>query len=210
MTLRRTSYELKWGGIWSRPVWFDLVWSCGTRLPSPVDDWEARPLSYWNTPEKTHERHLQFLTSSFVSHTGTGGGRGGSESCPWSELCVTYLLNVRRCIFIRPPPAEERREEVLNVAFQLFIQVFFKHCSLSPLQPPPSTYFKMWTCQSNTSMSNPMWLNIFFSLFKPVNENLDGSCLSRTRGYCGTSCVDFSYTTLFQLCENKMTFLLQK
>lgn len=104
MTLRRTSYELKWGGIWSRPVWFDLVWSCGTRLPSPVDDWEARPLSYWNTPEKTHERHLQFLTSSFVSHTGTGGGRGGVNRVPGvnsvSHTCWTldaaYLYGRRQ------------------------------------------------------------------------------------------------------------------
>lgn len=31
-----------------------LVWSCATRLPSPVDEWEARLPSYWNTPEKTH------------------------------------------------------------------------------------------------------------------------------------------------------------
>ena len=29
-------------------------------------------------------------------------------------------------------------------------------------------------------------------------------------GHVGILCVDFSYTTLFQLCENKMTFLLQK
>lgn len=76
--------------------------------------------------------------------------------CPRSELCLTYLLNVRRCIFIRPLPAEERREEVLNVAFWLFIQVFSKHCSALPSSATLNTCFKMWTCQRNTSMSNLM------------------------------------------------------
>lgn len=45
----------------------------------------------------------------------------------------------------------------------------------------------MWTCQSNTSMSNLMWLYVFSSFlffFKSVSVNLGGfaSCLSRARG----------------------------
>lgn len=188
----------------SDPDRFDLVWflcdppplSCGRMGGQAAQLLKYSRKDTWETPAVSH--------IIFVSHTGTGGEGGrGCDSCPWSELCLTYLLNVTSCTFILLPPAEERREEVLNVSFQLFIQVFFKQSSLFPLQPRSSTYFKMWTCQSNTSMSNLMWLNFFFlSLFKPL--------LYRTRGYCGTSCVDFSYTTLFQLCENKMTFLLKK
>ncbi|KAK5903424.1 hypothetical protein CgunFtcFv8_007206 [Champsocephalus gunnari] len=37
-------------------------------------------------------RHLPFLTS--VNHTGPGGREGGAVSCPWSDPCLTYLLNI--------------------------------------------------------------------------------------------------------------------
>lgn len=99
--------------------------SCG-RMGGPV----AQLLKYSSkdTRETPAVSHI-----IFVSHTGDRWE--GGVSCPWSELCLTDLLNVRSCIFIQPPPPEERRGEVQNVAFLLFIQVFFKH----KLFPSPSS-----------------------------------------------------------------------
>ena len=51
-------------------------------------------------------------------------------------------------------------------------------------------------------------------VFNSVVESYADGFLQRpgqdTGDTVGSFCVDFSYTTLFQLCENKMTFLLQK
>lgn len=189
-TSRKTSYEPKRWRIWSSLARLDLVWSCATRLPSPVDEWEApaaQLLKYsrkdtWETPAVSH--------NIFVSHT--GGQEGGGLCVPAvnsaSHTCWTFAYLYGRC---------QRRRG--GRRFQtLFPSPLFSHFS--------STCFKTWTCQSNTSMSNLMWLYIFlFSLFK--TSKWESWCLSRTGGYCGTSCVDFSYTTLFQLCENKKNFV---
>lgn len=152
-TLTRTSYEPNGAGsdpdclagsglVWSGPVRpaSSLLWTNGR---------PGRPVT-----EILQKRHMRD-TCSFSRHLCQSHGDGGMCHVPGVNCAShTYLLNVRSCIFIQPPPAEERREEVLNVAFQSFIQVFFKH--RSPLQLPSSTYFKMWTSQSNTSMSNLM------------------------------------------------------
>lgn len=124
MTLTRMNYEPKRG---QDPIQIGLIWSGPVRPASPLLWTNGRPRRpVTEILQKRHERHLQVLTSSLSV---TGDRRRGRVSCPWSELCLTYLLNVRSCIFLLPPPAEERREEVLNVAFQLFIQVI---CSPLP------------------------------------------------------------------------------
>lgn len=133
MTLKRSSYELKRGGIRSRLVWSGLF---PVRPTSPLLWTNGRPGR--SVTEILQKRHMRD-TCSFSHHLcqldgdRREGGVSGCESCPWSELCLTYLLNVKSCIFIRLPQAEEGREEVLNVAFQLFIQVFFQTFFLSPL-----------------------------------------------------------------------------
>lgn len=82
-TWRRMNYEPKWGGIWSRLPWFYLVRSGPAWPASPLlwTNGEAGSPSYWNTPEKTHKRHLQFLTSSLSVTQGRKGGEGEVEVC---------------------------------------------------------------------------------------------------------------------------------
>ena len=105
------------------------VWSCVTRLPSPVDEWGclvAQLLKYsrkdtWETPAVSH--------IIFVSHTGEEGGGGRGEVClcrvpgvnSASHTCwtleVAYLYNLRQL---------SGRGVNMNVS-ELFIHVFIKH-----------------------------------------------------------------------------------
>ena len=210
-------------GAGSDPDCHGFIWS-GLVLcdPPPLScGWmgmPGRPVT-----EILQKRHMRD-TCSFShhlcqSHGGRRGGREGggvSVSCPWSELCLTYLLNVRSCIFIQPPPAEWQGGEyecVWVVHSRLYQTSFPSFLFSSPQAPILRCGLVKVTLQCSTRCDFIGFFLVFFlSLFNPVSVNLVefASCLSRTRGYCGTSCVDFSYTTLFQLCENKMMFLLQK
>lgn len=100
-------------------------------------------------------------------------------------------------------------EAVLNVAF--FI-VYVKHYSPVVFRPPTTP---PKCAQSKASMSDHT-SHHYFPLFKTVKCEIWWVCIISVQtkglgwvagGCCGTSCVDFSYTTLFQLCENKMTFV---
>ena len=113
----------------SDPARLGWIRSGPVRPASPLlwTNGRPRPPSYWNIPEKTHERHLQFLTTS-LSVT-RGNRREGGLRVPAVNSASHTCWTLERCgVFIRPLPAEERREEVLNVAFQTSFP-------LSPLQP---------------------------------------------------------------------------
>lgn len=146
--------------------WLDLVWFCPARPASPLLWMNGRPAR--PVTEILQKRHMWdtccFSHHLCQSHGDWRGGGGGGVSCPWSKLCHTYLLNVRSCIFIWPPPAEEGGGS--ECGFSSFSNIvspslFFNH--------PQAPIFKM----CNTSMSSLMW-HILFLFLNPYVWNLVG------------------------------------
>lgn len=175
--------------------------------------WPASPL-LWTNGRRAHpvteilQKGLMWDACSF-SHRllsvtrGTGGGDGvrgreggrkGGVSLEWTASHTCWSLKAayvggRECGF-----------------FSLFMS------NITPLSssgPPPSP---LKCAQSKASVSDHT-SHHYFVLFKTVKCEIWWVCIISVQtkglggGCCGTSCVDFSYTTLFQLCENKMTFV---
>lgn len=95
------------------------------------------------------------------SHRDRGGGWGGCRRVPGVNSAT------HACWPLGAAYLHGRRQLRGGRRFWMWLFGFIKSFSnivpLHPLLPPSSTYFKMWTCQSNASMSNLMWLIYIFS-----------------------------------------------
>lgn len=127
-TVRDLIQAGRWNLVWSGPVRpaSSLLWTNGR---------PGRPVT-----EIFQKRH-ETPAVSHICQSHRTRREGGGRCVVSLEWPLPHIPAEHRW-FKRPPPAEERREEVLNVAFQSFIQVFFKHCSPLPSSAPlKKTYF---------------------------------------------------------------------
>lgn len=152
-------------GAGSDPDRLGWIWSGPAQPASPLLWTNGRPGR--PVTEILQKRHMS-NTCSFSHHLcQSHGGRGGREG---EDVCHVPGVNSASltCWTLEAAHLNTRRQlrrggrRIWMWQFSHSFKSFSNITPLSPLQPPSSTYFKMWTCQNNTSVSNLMWLYISF------------------------------------------------